>query len=67
MKSGKFVICSFSCSEAPKISPFAFDGDLKEGDRSQVGAKSPLGDVTSVELYRVLNSMLVKLSLHNGV
>ena len=23
-------------SESPKISPFAFDGDLKEGDRSQV-------------------------------
>ena len=23
--------------EPPKISPFTFDGDLKEGDRSQVG------------------------------
>ena len=26
----------FFSLEAPKISPFAFDGDLKEGDRSQV-------------------------------
>ncbi len=49
MKSVKCVIFLFSCSEAPKISPFAFDGDLKEGDRSQVGAKSPLSDVISLE------------------
>ena len=28
--------------EPPKISPFTFDGDLKEGDRSQVGGNTRL-------------------------
>ncbi|XP_023335862.1 Down syndrome cell adhesion molecule-like protein Dscam2 [Eurytemora carolleeae] len=31
--------------EAPKISPFAFDGDLKEGDRSQVSCTISSGDL----------------------
>ena len=31
--------------EPPKISPFTFDGDLKEGDRSQVSCTISSGDM----------------------
>ena len=34
-----------SAIEPPKISPFTFDGDLKEGDRSQVSCTISSGDM----------------------
>ena len=38
-------ISHLNISEPPKISPFAFDGDLKEDDRSQVSCTISSGDM----------------------